>query len=96
MPRDGPERVLAIPSHFQLRHVTAGDAVTSHRHPDVSRHRPQVLADQPGSVTVRFEAKDGVELFCRVPDVGPGPGVESFWDPVQTMQGHDVIDAKHV
>ena len=80
---------------FVLGDVEAADAVPLEAAHDLGRYRAEVFTHQDGPVTLRLEAEDGEEFVGVVADVDTLTGGESFGNPIEAMEAHDVIEAEH-
>src|SRR5438477_708013 len=56
------------------------------------RHSAEIFTNQSSFVTMRFEAEDREKFFGRIPNIGALAGGKSLWNPVETVQTHNMIE----
>jgi hypothetical protein len=56
---------------------------------------PKVFSHNHGSVPVGLDIQDGIELLDGIANVNPIFEIDTFRNPKQTMESHDVVDAEH-
>jgi hypothetical protein len=86
---------LRVAREGELADPHAADAVLGQGLVDHGRDGPQVLTHQHGPVAVGLEAEDRVQLLGRVAHIGAVGRLRPVGDPVQAVEGHDVVDPEH-
>jgi hypothetical protein len=90
----GRKRETRVGTEFVLDDVHTADAVTGEGAIDLGGDGAEVFADDARSVAVRFDAEDGVEFVGGIGDIGAGSGWETAWNPVESVERHDVVEAE--
>src|ERR1044071_7605265 len=70
------------------------EIMTIHRGINVRRDRAQILTYYRGSVSMRLQAHNSVELFCSIADINTLGCSHPLRYPEETMQAHNVINTQ--